>query len=370
MRLGVRDLPPVAANAASSLDHLVGVPLRRRGLSTEVTVQSIRRWAVAIGERNPLYLQVDHGRNSRWGSMIAPPLWLYTVDDTVIDPGLAGLHSLYVGVEWEFFGPLRVGAAIASVARLTRVGERESRFAGSTITQTGEVLYSTPEGRQVARAVSRIDRFSRSAAAGRGLYTKVRKYRYTEDELLAIEDAYDAEQIRGDQVRYWEDTQPGEEIPQVVKGPLSSEDIITFVCATSPVRTYGTQIRYRQRHPLSEFLDEQTGRYDAWERALLDPEVAQKFGFPLPHDVGYQRVCWLASMLSNWGGDDSQLVKLSVDLVLPNFHGDSTFCRGRVSERSKRNGVGTVKCDIWCENQRGERSAIGSAEVSLQSRTV
>jgi acyl dehydratase len=370
MKLGIRDLPPGAHGTASSLQDLVGVPLRRRGLNTEATVQSIRRWAVGIGERNPLYLDVNHGRNSRWGSMIAPSLWLFSVDDTVIDPGLAGLHSLYVGAEWEFFGPLRVGEKIAAAARLVDLSERESRFAGPTITQTGEVVYSTPDGRQVARAVSRVDRFSRPAASERGLYRDVGKYRYTEDELLAIEDAYDAEQIRGDQVRYWEDTEPGEEITQVVKGPLTSEDIITFVCATSPVRTYGAQVRYRQRHPLSEFLDEDTGRYDAWERAMLDSEVAQQFGFPLPHEMGYQRICWLGNMLSNWGGDDAMLVKLVADLVRPNFHGDTTFCRGRVAEKFHRESVGIVKCDIWCESQRGEKTAVGRAEVALQSRAV
>lgn len=370
MTLGERDRPPVTNQAVEQARELIGVPLRRRGLNTTATVQAIRRWTLGIGERNPLYLNVDYGRNSRYGVTPAPPLWLYSVDDTVIAPRMPGLHAVYTGADWEFFHTIRAGDRITACARLLGVEERESRFAGRTVRQTGEVLYAAHDGRLIARCVSTTDRVARAAAAQRGLYMHLRKHRYREDELLSIEDAYDAEVIRGDQVRYWEDTETGEAMMPVVRGPLTSEDVITFVCATNPVRTYGAQLRYRTRHPLSEFYDVDTGRFDAWDRALLDPEVAQQFGFPLPHDTGYQRVCWLGNLLSNWGGDDAHLRRLNVKVMRPNLHSDTTYSHGKITERLERGGEHLVRADVWCENQRGERTAEGYAEIALASRSV
>ncbi len=370
MKLAERDRPPVTDQAVEYARALIGVPLRRRGLNTTASAQAIRRWALSIGERNPLYLDHGYGRNSRYGITPAPPLWLHSVDDTVVAPRMPGLHAIYTGADWEFFHTVRVGDRITARARLIGVEERESRFAGRTVRQTGEIVYETPDGRLVARCVSAVDRIGRAEAAQRGLYMKIRKHRYDEDALLKIEDAYEAEVIRGSQVRYWEDTEPGESMPPVVKGPLTSEDIITFVCATHPVRTYGAQLRYRARHPLCEFYDVETGRFDAWDRALLDPEVAQQFGFSLPHDMGYQRICWLGNLLSNWGGDDSQLRRLNVKLIRPNLHGDTTYSHGKITERFERGAEHVARADVWCENQRGERTAEGYAEIALVSRSV
>lgn len=371
MRVAERDTPPVTDQAVASARKLIGTQLRRSGLNSLASIQAIRRWNVAVGDRNPLFLDEGYGRKSRYGSMIAPPLWLYTVDDTVVAPGLPGLHSLYTAVDWEFFSPVRVNSDVRVESRLTGVEERDSRFAGRTLTQVGESLYSFGDGRPVARAVSRVDRFGRAEAVRRGFYASLsQRYHYSEDELLAVEDAYDAESIRGDKVLYWEDIEVGEVITPVVKGPLSSEDIITFVTATNPVRTYGGSIRFRERHPLAEFYDVETGRFDAWERSMLDHEVAQQFGFPLAHEAWGQRVSWMASMLTNWMGDDGWLRKLSVQLTRPNLHVDTTWSKGEVVAKAQRDGKAVVVVRLWCENQRGETTAKGTAEVALQSRAV
>jgi len=361
----------VTDQAVASVRELIGTPLRRRGLNSLASIQAIRRWNVAVGDRNPLFLDEGYGRKSRYGSIIAPPLWLYTVDDTVVAPGLPGLHALYTAVDWEFFSPVRVNSDIRVESRLTGLEERESRFAGRTLTEVGESLYCFADGRPVARAVSRVDRFCRANAVAKGFYAGLsQRYHYSEDELLAVEDAYDAESIRGDKVLYWEDVEPGEVITPVVKGPLSSEDIITFVTATNPVRTYGGSIRFRERHPLAEFYDVETGRFDAWERSMLDPEVAQQFGFPLAHEAWGQRVSWLGSMLTNWMGDDGWLRKLSVQLTRPNLHVDTTWSKGEVVAKAQRDGKAVVDVRLWCENQRGETTAKGTAEIVLQSRAV
>ncbi|MCH8947387.1 MAG: aromatic amino acid lyase [Acidobacteria bacterium] len=80
-------------------------------------------------------------------------------------------------------------------------------------------------------------------------------------EALAIEDAYDAEQIRGDEPRYWEDVQASESLTLIVRGPLTSEEIIQFIGATRPSPGFKRFLRYRQRHPDAAFLDPETGSW-------------------------------------------------------------------------------------------------------------
>ena len=44
---------------------------------TEATRDSVRHWAHATGDRNPLYLDEAHAKRSRHGGLIAPPCQLY-----------------------------------------------------------------------------------------------------------------------------------------------------------------------------------------------------------------------------------------------------------------------------------------------------
>jgi hypothetical protein len=48
--------------------------------------------------------------------------------------------------------------------------------------------------------------------------------------------------------------------------------------------------------------------------------------------------------------------------------GDTTWCRGKVIGKHEAEGEKIVECEVWCENQRGERTAMGSATASLPSK--
>jgi len=219
-----------------------------------------------------------------------------------VAPKLPGLHAIYAGADWTFLRPVRLNDEIAVRARLLSVEEKEGRFAGPMLLQTGEVLYHNQRGELVARAVSRVFRTSREEAVRRAKYASITRHRYTAEELRRIEDAYDAEVIRSEEPRYWEDVQEGEALPPVVKGPLTTEDMLIFVARTRPVRTFQRAIAWRQRHPADAFRQD-TGWWDTWEESWLDDSVARRFGFPAAHDTGVQRICWLGSLLTNWMSD-------------------------------------------------------------------
>ena len=71
---------------------------------TEATRDAIRHWAEALGDDNPLWLDADYARPTRWGTIIAPPTMLYAFDRLSIGyrGGLPGVHAMFGGTNWTF----------------------------------------------------------------------------------------------------------------------------------------------------------------------------------------------------------------------------------------------------------------------------
>src|ERR1700736_2526200 len=80
--------------------ELVGVWLRRDvhwpAISEPLSQHDIRRWALySVGDDNPLWVDAEYGKRTIWGGTIAPPTFLYTIDTTIVAPGLRGIQWIY-----------------------------------------------------------------------------------------------------------------------------------------------------------------------------------------------------------------------------------------------------------------------------------
>ena len=100
---------PIQSNAVSpkplaSAKALVGVRLRRNQHNSLVSVPSIKRWARSIGDRNPLWLDAEYAASSALGRVVAPPCWLYSVENTCLNVKFPDYHVIYGGCDWEFYG--------------------------------------------------------------------------------------------------------------------------------------------------------------------------------------------------------------------------------------------------------------------------
>ena len=78
-------------------ERLIGVWLRRdvHGPVTyePISAHDIRRWSqFAVGDDNPLYTDQGYGSRSPFGSMVAPPSFLYSIDTTIVAPGPRGIR--------------------------------------------------------------------------------------------------------------------------------------------------------------------------------------------------------------------------------------------------------------------------------------
>ena len=99
----------------------------------------VRRFAEAVGDLNPLYIDEGQARRTRYGSIIAAPTFFRAmlVDPPDVDIAKqTGMENrLDGGSEWEFFEPARPGDRISATARFSDFTVRDGRM--------GTMLYIT-----------------------------------------------------------------------------------------------------------------------------------------------------------------------------------------------------------------------------------
>ena len=354
----------------AGLRREIGVELETRGQFNEwATDDTIRHFAWAVGDPNPLHTDSDYATKTRWGGLIAPPPFLFTCMGSY-PMGLPGIHGLFSGQEFEMARPIRSGDRIRSTGAMTDLVEKPSQFAGRTFIQTWTFVFRDQHGELIGKARRSTVRAERDTAREKGKYQAIRPHTYTPEELAAIEADYEKEIRRGPEPRYWEDVVVGEEIPHVVKGPLTLTDLVGWKIGWGfrpYVMPHRIGYEYRKKHPRLANRNSQ-GVWDVPERVHWENEFAREIGAPAAYDYGPQRVSWFGHLLGNWLGDDGFLKLLSVQVRRFNIVGDTTWLKGRVRRKYVENGEHLVECDVWAENQRGEHTAPGFAIVRLPHR--
>lgn len=333
---------------------------------TEITRDGLRHWAYGIGDRNPLWLQ----------GTVAPPSILFAFNRLAAGytGGLPGVHALYAGSDYTFERWPRLGDQLEARAVFEELRERESRFAGRAFDQITRVRFTDQDGGAVAEGTSLVVRTESSKSKEKGEHERLSPHVYEPDELEAIYAEVDAEQRRGTEPRHWEDVEVGEELPAVVKGPLTLSDNIVYAMGAGGVfvRSHGFARDYFRRHPAAGFPNPQ-GVPEFAERVHWDPEFARTIGLPHAYDYGGQRYAWMGHLVTNWMGDSGFLRRLRVEFRRFNLIGDTTWCRGRVTrvfEEPGREdaGDGAVEVELWAHDQRGQRTTAGVAVVRLPRR--
>ena len=173
---------------------------------------AIRHFCQGIGDPNLLYWDEEYARHTRYGSIIAPPAFLYSVYwCSGRTGGLPGVHGFHAGNDWEWFRPIHLGDRISVQEQFTGLDEKSSQFAGRILIQSSVCHYYNQRGETIARCRGWQVRAERAAASERRKYT-FEPYRYTRAEIQAIEEAVLSEEVRGNAPRWWEEVEVGEEL--------------------------------------------------------------------------------------------------------------------------------------------------------------
>jgi acyl dehydratase len=354
--------------------------IRTEGWNQQASRDAIRHYSWGLGDDNPLFCDVVYAHGTIYGSVIAPPTFLYTICDAAICPGLPGIQPIYGAAEWEFFRSVKVDEVITSRAVLVDVKElRGGRRAPRLLVQRGEVTYSDARGAPVAKVLSDTLRIPH-AASDEGLrYAPRSEHNYAEEELLAVEAAVMAEVRRGADSRYWEDVQVGDRLPAVVKGPINQFTMTAYYagCVGSPGYK-SAEMAWKYRHWARESPEKLPNQYDAtYFREYVSPSmghqneaVAREIGMPAAYNNGPQRVGWAGHLLTNWCGDEGSVRSLQFRLNEAEIFGDTIWVHGRVNALHEYSETGgRVDLDIWSTNQLGQETARGTATVELPRRT-
>ena len=343
-----------------------------------VNADSIRHAARAIGDMNPLWINAEHGKASRYRRCLAPPALLYGVTwgswDMRRGEGLPGVHGLHASDQWTYYRPLLDGDEVRATKEMTALDERTGSYAGRSMMQRRQFKYFNQRDELVARCIMSAVRTERHAGKEIGKYMSIPKARYTDEEIRKIDADVGAEEVRGNKPRYWEDVSVGDAVQPIVRGPLTVADMIAWMMGIgSPhIRSGQYWLAYRQQSPTIAVKDPETGIPQAVERVHWDPFMAAEIGMPAPYDYGSQRGAWATHLMTNWAGDDGWVAEVFAKYRNMNFIGDTVWIKGAVTEkwRGAKSGKGYVACQFHGINQRGDDIMPGSAIVALPSRSM
>lgn len=93
-----------------------------------------------------------------------------------------------------------------------------------------------------------------------------------------------------------------------------------------------------------------------------DAEWARQKGFKAPLVQAMMSTGYVSQMMMQLAGKG--FVKggaMSVSFIKPVYVGDTLTVRGRVKSREHEGGVTRVTVEVWCENQDGVKTMVGTA---------
>ena len=97
-----------------------------------------------------------------------------------------------------------------------------------------------------------------------------------------------------------------------------------------------------------------------------DESWARAKGFRAPLAQGMMSTAYVSEMMTAFLGEG--FVKgggMSVTFVKPVYAGDRLTLHGVVTDKLAENGATRVVVEVWCENQHGEKTMVGSASGLL-----
>lgn len=345
------------------------------------TYESIRNFANGYGDDNPLFTDPAYAAGTRWGGQVAPPIMAAIVNAPLRGerPGKGdrggsyrGIHAFVSGGTWDWYRPIRPGDTLYSFGGLESVEEKTSEFAGRSVIRRNRKVKMNQNAEVVGVYRTLTILTERRAAKSRAKYADIESPHYTDDDLARIDEIYASETRRGAEPRYFEDVTVGEALPPMVKGPLTTTDIIVFHAGGYGFVPYGLKtgrMAYQNRQRIPAFyVKNEHGVPDVAQRVHWDSEWAQQIGNPYAYDYAVLRECWMHHYLTDWAGDDGWVVSQHDEVRKFNYEGDTQFFSAEVSGKREEGGRQLVDIVFRAVNQRDEETMRGTASLSLPSR--
>jgi hypothetical protein len=355
-----------------------------RGWNSAATADAVRHFAQGVGDDNPLWWTTEHDTEHPARAAV-PPTFLYSCGNGSASPTgkhmhpaeswLPGTQSIWLGDRWVFQRAVRIGEPVSATEELVEISERISERYGRTATIVDRTTYRGTAGEVLATCDKKMLRRPRLGTAAthdrRSTPLGPSTTRYSREEIETIERRYAAEVHlrRGPTPRMIEDVNIGDELPVLLKGPLTLTGIIGWMLGWgSPMALTNRMISIALGARPGARVYHDNGLADTIEATHWDVDLARTAGFAGPYDFGAQRISWAAHLLTDWSGDAGFVRELDARLKRPNVLGDTTYLTGVVTAIDATGPCRTVTCAVTATNQRGEVTLEADAVVELPSR--
>ena len=309
--------------------------------------------ADAIEDGNLLYRDADYAAKSRFAGILCPPLATWKDIGPPIGYFGAGQEShfqvplpfnsygLNGGSDWQFLRPAYVGTWVTRQFKVLDVFEKQGRsgmlvFVVRQETQTNQLAQVISLAKRVSIHRSLPDQGS-AEVAGAASAVELRAVPLsppTADIILPKPEP------AGNGQRCFEEVSVGEQLPPVVKGPMTTTHLVRWAAANG---------NYARIH---------------WDLPFAQSEQ----GLPNVVVNGSLKNQYLGQLLVDFAGEEGWFKRFFVQHRGMDFPGDVLTASGVVTGKREADGFGLVDCTVQLTNSRGEQTAAGEATVVLPRR--
>ena len=371
--------------------------------------RTIRNYALSIGNTNPLFVDPEYGKQTRYGSMLAPNTALILVRS----PGGQGptrpegypVGDFFSGLAWEFFDVIRAGDGRFKNTKKTSEFFEKTGSRGRLLFLIEEIKYWNAHADLVGKCYGTLILVPiESMGAGRAMnvdrlgeslmYDRSTS-KYSEGQIEEYVLQMKSRKRRGSTPLFWEDVEIGDKLGPLVVPPFTLLDqTVQRVVNSAATGRYGTSGDELAFEPVYRHNKEGKGGYGKgfahpitrWPHGPGDEHtdalMAAYRGQPGPFDGGQHRSQLPHALISDWMGDDGFVRRYQCALRKPVYYGDTTFYEGEVVNKFKEvqegdNAPGgqsgnTEYCAVGIKlegkNQVGEVQMQGAITVYLPSR--
>ncbi len=339
---------------------------------------AVTKFVGGVGDINPLWTDASYATDSPYGAGVAPPSFILGCFSG-IQFGWPGLGAFHSQSELIFERPVYWGDVVAASCLYEGFdGPSPSSFAGQTVTDRFVNSYRNQWDELIATVNWKVINFERGSASTRRSDSSAAAelevpHPWESDEIAEIEARVLAERPRGGEPRYWEDTQIGDELDPVTKGPIGLTDEIAFVAGGgTPIprlKAHAAALHDYDAHPAWAFRDPSTSALEPIYSVHYNIRAAQAMSVAAPYDVGFQRQCWQIHHLTHWCGDLAWIKRCYAEYRKFVYLSDVVVLSGTiVDKRIDDDGEHVVDIRTAAINQRGETVMPGTATIALPTR--
>ncbi len=369
----------------------------------KVDFRTIKQFAQAMGDDNPMFNDPTYGPKSIYGCTIAPPTILgnirYPTSHGAMSPhgwwpgkeGYYPFSNMFSGTCYEWFDVIRLGTRFKTSKKLAEIFHKKGGlselyfliyhlnywdFHGDLLAKAYATMIMTP----MKARLPMVQQERKGEVKDEELLYTRGTYRYTSEEIEKIRATLeeDIASRRGAEPLYWEDINVGDKLPPMLKGPWTVRDMSArHIQGAEGAFESGFERaapRAARVNPITHWPFPQGGA--THEDALL----SRQNRFPGPFDFGVQRTMFPYKILMNWMGDCGFIRSIYMQCRRPMFYGDATWYtsavvgKGKVVEKGDEGGVPGEETYYFVDtktigvNQIGENQAPSTARVYLPSR--